>query len=78
MKPREQKELAGAIQHAVAEEAGRMASACGAKCLMMVHMFDQYVGREEILIGEAQATYDGPIIVPEPLKPYSLPTPAED
>jgi len=64
--------LARNTKHSLARDAGTVAKEAHAKRLMLVHMFDRYVGRYDPLIAEAKEAYDGEVLIPEQLVPYDI------
>ena len=64
--------LAINTKHSLARDAGLVAKEARAGRLMLVHMFDRYIGHSEALVAEASREFSGEVLVPEELKAYSL------
>lgn len=64
--------MASNTKHSTAGDAGKVAQLCNAKKLMLVHMFDQYVGKYERIVNEAKQEYRGEILIPEQLVTYNI------
>ncbi len=60
----EMEQLALKVKHSLSREAGSFAKAANAKQLVLVHVAPVLLGRESLLIKEAQTEYEGPISVP--------------
>lgn len=58
-----ERKLARQTGHSTASEAGEIAEAAGVKMLILVHIGEQYEGRERVLVKQAQVKYKGKIVV---------------
>jgi ribonuclease BN (tRNA processing enzyme) len=67
-----ERKLARQTGHSTATEAAGIASKAQAKMLVLVHISEQYYGREEVLVKQAQNKYRGKIVVARDLLKITL------